>query len=127
MKKALTHRAIGDLGEDAVVRYLKRRGYRILDRNYTVKGGEIDIIASRFSKLVFVEVKTRKASTDTEKYGKAQDAVNEEKRAHMRYTAGAYILRFRMQYLKPRFDIAEVYYTEGKRTKFKIHYRKEAF
>lgn len=127
MNKNLTHRAIGDLGEDAVVRYLKRRFFRILDRNFTVKGGEIDIIACRGSRLVFVEVKTRKASTDTEKYGKAQDAVNEEKRAHMRHTATRYITTYRMQYLKPRFDVAEVYYTEGKKTKFKVLYRKEAF
>lgn len=127
MKTPLTHRAIGDLGEDAVVRYLKRRFWHILDRNYTVKGGEIDIIATRFSRLIFVEVKTRKASTDTEKYGKAQDAVNEEKRAHMRHTATRYITEYRMQYLKPRFDVAEVYYTEGKKMKFKVFYRKEAF
>jgi len=126
-KGPLTHREIGSLGEDAVVRYLKWRGYHILDRNYTVKGGEIDIIATRFSQLVFVEVKTRKASTDTDKYGKAQDAVTEEKRARIRHTATHYIMNYRMYYLKPRFDVAEVYYTEGKRKRFKIFYRKEAF
>ncbi|MBQ7364719.1 MAG: YraN family protein [Clostridia bacterium] len=129
MKETRTHRAVGDLGENAVIRYLKLRGYHILDRNYTVRGGEIDIIATRFSYIVFVEVKTRKASTDTEKYGRAQDAVNAEKRAHIRYAASRYITNFRMYDLKPRFDIAEVYYKEkpsGKLT-FHIHYRKEAF
>ena len=127
MKQPHTHRTIGDLGEDAVVRYLKRRFWHILDRNYTVKGGEIDIIACRFSRLIFVEVKTRKKSTDSEKYGKAQDAVTEEKRAHLRYAAARYITECRMQYLKPRFDVAEVYYTEAKKKKFKVFYRKEAF
>ena len=118
---------LGKFGEDIAADYLEKNGYRITERNLHIAKNELDIIAEDKDCIVFVEVKTRKASTDTEKYGKAQDAVNEEKRAHMRYTAGAYILRFRMQYLKPRFDFAEVYYTEGKRTKFKIHYRKEAF
>lgn len=126
MKTPLTHRALGDLGEAATVRYLRRRGFRILARNFTVKGGEIDIIARRFSHIVFVEVKTRKASTDREKYGRAQDAVNGEKRAHLRYTATRWLSQNPTR-AKPRFDVAEVYYTEGKKTKFKVFYRKEAF
>lgn len=126
MKTAPTHRAIGDAGEDAVARYLKRRGYRILARNYTVKSKEIDIIARRFSYIAFIEVKTRKKETDTEKYGHAQDAVNEKKRAHLRYAASRYLASHPTR-LKPRFDIAEVYYTEDKKRKFKVFYRKEAF
>jgi len=126
MKQTPSHRTVGDRGENAVARYLKLRGYRILARNYTVKSGEIDIIARRFSYIVFIEVKTRKAETDTEKYGHAQDAVNEKKRAHLRYAASRYLSAHPTR-LKPRFDIAEVYYTEGRKTKFKILYRKEAF
>lgn len=127
MKDTLTHRAIGDRGEDRVVSYLKRRGYRILERNFTVKGGEIDIIAKRFSYIVFVEVKTRKADTDKEKYGYAQDAVDRDKKTHVRYAASRYLAAHPTQ-LKPRFDVAEVYYREGKRgLSFYIRYRKEAF
>ena len=51
----------GNVGEDAVCRYLRRRGFRILKRNFTVKGGEIDIIASRFSYIVFVKSKPEAA------------------------------------------------------------------
>ena len=127
MMNTLTHRALGDLGENAVVRYLKRHFFRVLERNYTVKGGEIDIIAARFSYIVFVEVKTRKQETDTNKYGHAQDAVTPDKIARLRYAASRYLAKHPTT-KKPRFDIAEVYYTEtaGKR-RFTVTYRKEAF
>lgn len=50
----------GNLGEEAVCRWLMERGYRILERNFRVRGGEIDIIAAKDEDLCFVEVKTRK-------------------------------------------------------------------
>ena len=52
-------RRFGNWGEDAAVRYLKTRGYEILDRNYRSSWGEIDIIARQRDVLAFVEVKTR--------------------------------------------------------------------
>ena len=51
---------IGKIGEELVCRYLIKRGYNIISRNYRIKGGEIDIIAENGDYLVFVEVKTRK-------------------------------------------------------------------
>ena len=53
-------RRFGHWGEDAAVRYLKTRGYEILDRNYRSSWGEIDIIARQRDVLAFVEVKTAK-------------------------------------------------------------------
>lgn len=124
----VTTRMIGDLGEAAVCRYLRLRGWRIVARNFTVKGGEIDIVAKRFSRLAFVEVKTRKADTDREKYGRPADAVDHEKRTNLRYAATRY-LSLHPTKAKPRFDIAEVTYTlrEGKKPKLSLAYRKEAF
>jgi putative endonuclease len=58
----------GKLGEDFAVSYLKKIGYKIIDRNFRIQGGEIDIIAldpstgSGQAVLVFIEVKTRKSS-----------------------------------------------------------------
>lgn len=58
----------GRKGEDAAVAFLEKQGYRIIDRNFRIRGGEIDIIAIDSSNpreqiLVFIEVKTR-SSTD---------------------------------------------------------------
>lgn len=53
-------RKFGDMGEDRAVSFLIQGGYKILDRNYRVKNlGEIDIVAERGNKIVFIEVKTR--------------------------------------------------------------------
>jgi len=51
-------RAVGQSGEDRAVRHLKKLGYKIVDRNWRNEVGELDIVASRESQLVFVEVRT---------------------------------------------------------------------
>lgn len=54
---------IGDEGENRVVNYLKNKGYRILERNWRTKEGEIDIIAQELETIIFVEVKTMPNAT----------------------------------------------------------------
>lgn len=120
---SLTMRAIGDMGEDAVCSYLKRRFYRILSRNYTVKGGEIDIISKKGSTLIFTEVKTR-SEKHTSLYGRPADAVDSDKIYHIRLAAKRYIKENSLFSYKIRFDIAEVL-TDGE--KLKINYIKDAF
>ena len=48
----------GEIGENVAVKFLMKHGFAILDRNYTKKWGEIDIVAEKDSKLHFVEVKS---------------------------------------------------------------------
>lgn len=48
----------GEIGENIAVRFLMKRGYTILDRNYTKKWGELDIVAEKADRLHFVEVKS---------------------------------------------------------------------
>ena len=50
---------IGKLGEDLAIKYLKEKGYEIIERNFRCKQGEIDIIAKAKEEYVFIEVKTR--------------------------------------------------------------------
>ena len=52
-------RITGKRGEAAAIRFLKKRGYSILDTNYHCRSGEIDIVAREKDSIVFVEVKTR--------------------------------------------------------------------
>ena len=52
----------GNRGEDIACDYLKNHGFKIIERNFRLKGGEIDIVATRDNILVFIEVKTRTSS-----------------------------------------------------------------
>lgn len=54
------NKIIGAKGEEEVCKYLIRKGYTIIDRNFRCKQGEIDIIASKLNELIFIEVKTRR-------------------------------------------------------------------
>ncbi len=51
-------RIFGNSGEDVACFYLKKAGYKIIDRNYQLKYGELDIVAEKNSVLIFIEVKT---------------------------------------------------------------------
>lgn len=57
------HLKLGRIGEDIAVKYLKRKGFKILDRNFKKHYGELDIVALEKDTLVFVEVKTRLGSS----------------------------------------------------------------
>jgi putative endonuclease len=57
-----TSQKIGELGEDIACKYLTKHGYLVLERNYTKKWGEIDIIAEKNNTLYFVEVKSKSVS-----------------------------------------------------------------
>ena len=60
---------LGALGERLAAKYLEKKGYRILERNFRCRMGEIDLIALRGSDLVFTEVKLRKDAS----YGEARE------------------------------------------------------
>ena len=51
-------RKIGDIGEEVVCKYLETKGFRVLERNYLRKWGEIDIVAEKDQLLSFIEVKS---------------------------------------------------------------------
>lgn len=89
---ALDTRAYGDIGEEYAVWLLEKNGYKILERNFRVKIGEIDIIAidpssSSGQVLVFVEVKTRWSR----KYGRPEEAVSQRKLSKIKRTGQLYI------------------------------------
>ena len=79
-------RKAGNIGEDAVCGFLLRHGYEIIKRNFTVRGGEIDIIAEKADIIAFVEVKTREHGSLTS----AEEAVDPVKQRHIVQTAQAF-------------------------------------
>ena len=113
-------RKAGNIGEDAVCGFLERHGYEIIKRNFTVRGGEIDIIAEKADIIAFVEVKTRTIGSMTS----AEEAVDFRKQRLIIRTAQAY-LQNAAQPLQCRFDVAVVE-TEGGKVK-KLRYYVNAF
>ena len=93
----------GNTGESAVCDFLVRHGYRILRRNFTIRGGEIDIIAEKNGITAFVEVKTRKEGSLTT----GEEAVTGSKKMHIVKTAQCYLNSLGKS-VPCRFDVAVV-------------------
>ena len=109
MKKT-AKRARGDLGENAAVRYLRFRFYRILDRNYRAGGAEIDIVAKRGKTLVFIEVKTRRvAPEDASRLTRPAAAVTRDKQERIVRAAKIRLAQNPAPDCSVRFDVVEVY------------------
>ena len=104
-------RDTGRMGEELACRYLKKNGYKILERNFRKKFGEIDIVAQIDDFLCFIEVKTRKNSA----YGLPCEFVTHSKRQKIIRTAYTYINEKHYDGAL-RFDVVEVLSDEqGKR------------
>ncbi len=122
-------RLLGDLGEDAAVRYLKKQRYRIKERNFSdSQGNEIDIVAEYREHLVIVEVKTRTHDEDNiARFGAPAAAVDARKRRCLARAAYAYLAANRAK-KRIRFDIVEVYLSKDTPPKvIDIHHMPDAF
>ena len=95
---------LGKKGEELALRFLKKRGYRIIEKNYVCKMGEMDIIAREKDTLAFIEVKTR---TTTE-FGPPQLAVNSSKQRQLSKVALTYLKAKQLEDVKARFDVVAI-------------------
>lgn len=100
-QKNVHNKDFGRRGEDAACRYLKKHGYKILERNYTTPFGEADIIAYRKGIYSFVEVKAR----ETDAFGLPSEAVTREKQRRYRTIAQYFCLSLGEE-VPVRFDVA---------------------
>ncbi len=92
---------LGRFGENVACDYLTERGYRILDRNWRTRKGELDIICSRDGELIFVEVKTRSPGS----LGEPGEAVDIRKKTRLVKAAYAYLSKNRLWETPARFDL----------------------
>lgn len=109
---------IGREYEGKVCDYLQRLGMKILERNYTVRGGEIDIIAVDGEYICFVEVKFRRVGAID-----AYSSVGYKKQRRIIKTADRYIYETDCR-LQPRFDAAFIFREDGEDV---IDYIKNAY
>lgn len=99
-----SHIAFGKRGEDISAEYLEKNGYQIVERNFRVRTGEIDIIAEKEGCLIFVEVKTRHGIH----FGRPCEAVTVQKQKKIYETARHYCVRRKTKFDMYRFDVIEI-------------------
>ena len=122
----MTNAEIGRLGEKLAVRYLKKNGYRILDRNVHESHNELDIVALDKNEILFVEVNTRTLDDADQAVGIAASAVNRTKQKATIAAALKY-LKYNVpkRYIsrQPTMDVIEVYLDKEshKLIKIKLH------
>jgi len=99
----------GERGEDLACRYLERKGYRILARNYRTRSGEIDIVARDGEVTVFVEVKERQDAL----HGGGYEAVTKSKRRRVIRAAQSYAAAHGLWEAALRFDVMSIDWSTG--------------
>jgi len=105
-------KTLGQRGEAAAARYLRRRGYKILARSDRFGPGELDLVAlDRDGKtIVFVEVKTRQSHAT----GHPSDAVDEIKQRRLTRLAVTFLKRYGLLECPARFDVIAITWPEKK-------------
>ena len=102
---------IGALGEEAAADFLQNQGYSILERSFSTKHGEIDLIAEDHGTVVFIEVKTRKSLAS----GAPEEAVDRDKRRKIRRAADWYLQPWSRWPPRTRFDVVGIELDESDR------------
>ena len=98
------HKLLGDKGEKAAARFLKKAGYKIVAHSYRNQFGEIDLIAMDGKQIVFVEVKTRQ----TADRGQPFEAVDSRKQQKLTRLALAWLKKHKRLQQSARFDVISI-------------------
>ena len=114
-------RKTGDRGEKYAAAFLEKNGYKIIEKNYSARVGEVDIIATNYKFIVFAEVKTRAGDA----LMTPAEAVNVKKQRRIIKTAEVYLATHRCR-LQPRFDVIEIF-TDDIGTPLEINHLENAF
>jgi putative endonuclease len=101
---------LGREAEDAAAALYHRHSFRIVDRNWRCNEGEIDLVVTRGSLIVFCEVKARR----TRHFGEPSEAVGPRKQLRLRRLAGRWLREHRARYGRVRFDVMSVVVTGTK-------------
>ena len=116
--KRFLHKLLGDRGERAAVRFLKKKGMKIVARQYRNQFGEIDIIGLDGNQIVFVEVKTRQSSNT----GQPFEAVDERKQRKLTRLALVWLKKHKRMDQSARFDVISIVWPQESREPTIEHY-----
>jgi putative endonuclease len=109
--------SLGRWGEDQAAKYLRKKRFKIVERNFTCRMGEIDIIARDKDSLVFVEVKTKSGPG----HPPPRYSVNQRKQRQIIRVAKCYLKRLASPDVRCRFDVVEIIAGGGKRPEKIVH------
>lgn len=113
--KILTpNRLTGNIGEREAAKFLKKSGYKILEKNYVFENSEIDIIARKDKVIAYVEVKAQTVGKEDPKKPRPAAAVTPEKQRKIIKAASAYAARYGRGF-RSRFDVIEVFLEKAKK------------
>lgn len=100
----------GRYGEELAEKYLEKKGFKLLAKNFRRRHGEIDLIMQDGETWVFVEVKAR----TNKRFGEPIESVTLYKREHIRYCANMYLYMKQEEDRQVRFDVVEIMIYPGK-------------
>ncbi len=109
---------LGPAGEKLALKFLKKKGYRLICANFNVAGqGEIDLICADGQSIVFVEVKTR----SSEGFIEAEKVITFAKRQRMKKAANKFVIVNKLQNRPLRFDVIIVIVGESKKIRHYVN------
>jgi putative endonuclease len=104
-----SRKELGDKGEQLAEEYLKRQKYKILDRNFRTRFGEIDIVARDRGQLVFVEVKTK----GSHEFGLPEEEFTFYKKRRLRRVIQSWLWKNEIESDNWRVDLIALDYTDS--------------
>lgn len=107
----MNNKTTGNYGEELACKYLGKLGYRILERNFRIRGGEVDIVCKDKDQIIFVEVKTR----HTHEFGEVAEAITPWKIKFIARTAQFYLLKHKLIDHLYRIDVITLDLTSGEK------------
>jgi len=126
-------KSLGNLGEDLAQKYLKEKGYKILERNWKtpstgsgqIRQKEIDIVAQKNGVIVFIEVKTLLTSGKNPNRFLAEESIGPEKRKNLIFASKSYLISKRIPEETPwQIDVISVEIDQENKPKF-FHFENE--
>ncbi len=102
----LSNRAVGNKAEELACSHLQEAGYKILTKNFTIQGGELDVVAQKDGCIIAVEVKAR----FTHEYGTPEESITLRKLRLLKRTLEFYTHRYKLEKWPCRIDMVAIDY-----------------
>lgn len=100
----MTRRSVAEWGEAEAARFLRGLGWEVIERNWTCRYGELDLVARAGNDLVFVEVKTRRGNS----FGLPEESITPAKRRRLQRAAWSYLEATGLGGMRWRFDVVAI-------------------